>query len=355
MDDGDDQGLSSDVKRDSGDGRDEGVARGGRARRALSLILRLVVSLGIIALAAIPAFVLVDTLLPPPQSKFGLVNGRPVPSSLAVDDGLCPSNAGIVVYLYLDKLDVTNGLLDVKLSACVGQVTWPLLKRDPGAILKVSGVQSQSGFSGPLSAAVCFSCISNVVTAVGSVAVPADGIPSRYPLDSYKSSVDVGVDHESAALTYVNLSVLVRANPGVSDFSWSAGEPRIPAGNSTPFGCPAHCGTDQVASIEARRPVKTDLFVLCLVTVPLVLITLMAFRLSTTPPRSVEVLVGVIAIMLAILPIRTVLVPSDISSLTLVDYALAVEMAALAAGTALRYLWPPLTREARPASPGNPD
>jgi hypothetical protein len=66
----------------------------------------------------------------------------------------------------------------------------------------------------------------------------------------------------------------------------------------------------------------------------------MAVRLWRTPARSVEGLVGVTAIMFAILPIRSVLVPSEIGSLTLVDFALASEMAGLAAGTALVYLWP---------------
>jgi hypothetical protein len=44
-----------------------------------------------------------------------------------------------------------------------------------------------------------------------------------------------------------------------------------------------------------------------------------------------EVLAGVAAVLLAILPIRQVLVPSSISVLTFVDYMLGLEMALLAA------------------------
>jgi hypothetical protein len=75
------------------------------------------------------------------------------------------------------------------------------------------------------------------------------------------------------------------------------------------------------------------------------------------PPRSPEVIVGVAAILLAILPIRAVLVPSDITVLTLVDLALACEIAALAAGTALAYLWLPETRSGfrRPVSSNKPE
>ncbi len=67
---------------------------------------------------------------------------------------------------------------------------------------------------------------------------------------------------------------------------------------------------------------------------------LLAVRLSVAPPRSVEGLAAIAAVMLAILPIRSVLVPANISSLTLVDFVLASEMATLAAGAALVSLWP---------------
>ncbi len=48
--------------------------------------------------------------------------------------------------------------------------------------------------------------------------------------------------------------------------------------------------------------------------------------------------------MLAILPIRAVLVPGDISSHTLVDFAAEDEMAALAFGTVVCLFWPRAAR-----------
>lgn len=82
------------------------------------------------------------------------------------------------------------------------------------------------------------------------------------------------------------------------------------------------------------------LFVVCLIGIPLLLIGLLGLRLSAGTQRSTDGLVGVIAITLAILPIRAVLVPGDMSSLMLVDFALAGEMAALAFGTVVWLFWP---------------
>ncbi len=77
---------------------------------------------------------------------------------------------------------------------------------------------------------------------------------------------------------------------------------------------------------------------LSLIGIPLLLIALLATRLAEGTQRSIDGLVGVIAIMLAILPIRAVLVPGEITSLTLVDFALACEMGLLAFGTMLWFL-----------------
>jgi hypothetical protein len=48
--------------------------------------------------------------------------------------------------------------------------------------------------------------------------------------------------------------------------------------------------------------------------------------------------VGVAAFLIAMLPIRTVLVPAEITGFTLVDYALGCEMATMVAAT-LTIVW----------------
>ena len=141
-------------------------------------------------------------------------------------------------------------------------------------------------------------------------------------------------------------------DPAVSNFNWVVGVPPLgempgPARQSvtvSPSGkkvVQPECGSVVDAlTVHASRPATTKLLVLCLVLVPLLLLALLGIRLAEGAPRSIDGLVGVTAIMLAILPIRSVLVPADISSLTIVDFALASEMTLLAVGTVAWFLWP---------------
>jgi hypothetical protein len=306
------------------------------------------VSVVIVALAAIPAYVLVDTLSSQAPATVEYAHPTAVHSSRALADD-CPGPRGITVFLVLDKLDVTNGSLAMQVSACAGSDVTPLLAKDQLASLSIPGLQSP--FSHRLSD------LSFDATPLGSVTVPADGDPARYPLDTYAGNIDPAITAVSLAMlsSRVSLSVVMRTDPGVSGFEWSSASQAATEGAPTSiYTNPAPVGLiDKPISLEGRRAVTTRLFVLCLVGVPLVLIALMVVALVGTPPRSAATLVGVVAIMLAILPIRSVLVPSEISSLTLVDFALALEMAALAAGAALRYLWPWHPADPRPNAPAN--
>lgn len=328
--------------------RSRGIGRKPQARLTAELIARLGVSVVIVALAAIPAYVLVDTLLSQAPATVEYAHPTPVHSSRVLADD-CPDPHGITVFLVLDRLDVTNGSLAMQVSACAGSDVTPLLVRDPLASLSIQGLQS--AFSRRLSD------LSFDATPVGSVIVPVDGDPAMYPLDTYSTNIDPAITSASIAMLRrpVSLSVVMQTDPGVSGFEWSSASQRAVAGAPTSiYTNPAPVALiEEPISLEGRRAVTTRLFVLCLVGVPLVLIALMVAALATTPPRSAGTLVGVVAIMLAILPIRSVLVPSEISSLTLVDFALALEMAALAAGAALRYLWPWHPTKPHQSAPAN--
>jgi hypothetical protein len=91
-----------------------------------------------------------------------------------------------------------------------------------------------------------------------------------------------------------------------------------------------------------ERPGRIRLFVIATAAIPLLLTCLLLIVLvgswRETPIRrrekpnriGIEILVGVAAILLAVLPIRAVLVPAGFVGVTLVDYGLGFEMAFLA-------------------------
>jgi hypothetical protein len=224
----------------------------------------------------------------------------------------------VSLQMYLDKLDIRDGLLTINVLACVGPAL-PVNLAQLGATLDgsilVGGERLPHGLPTQ----------TNSPDFLGTVTVPADGDSRRYPLDTYTADVSPSIG--TPALPDKLTSIEVYADPGVSDFGWKYS-------NNSSFLFLAS------ATVEGRRPRSTDLFVLSLLAVPLVMIVLMLGQIVRKPPNSVEGLVGVAAIMLAILPIRAVLVPGDINAPTLVDLALAFEMALLAGGTALVYLWP---------------
>lgn len=84
-------------------------------------------------------------------------------------------------------------------------------------------------------------------------------------------------------------------------------------------------------AIRLTRRAPTKAFVISLLLIPLLLTAVLAQTTKSRKAESTETVVGAAAVLLALLPIRAVLVPSDIAGLTLVDYALAFEMALLAA------------------------
>jgi hypothetical protein len=82
-----------------------------------------------------------------------------------------------------------------------------------------------------------------------------------------------------------------------------------------------------------ERPFNTiQLFVAALVAVLAILVAGLIVRMFDPNPLTVETVAIVGALLIAVLPVRLVLVPTAIGSLVLVDYALAFLMAALVAG-----------------------
>jgi hypothetical protein len=90
-----------------------------------------------------------------------------------------------------------------------------------------------------------------------------------------------------------------------------------------------------ILTVRLHRTAATQVYVVVVALIPLLLglLLLIVFSMGHRTGSLVgpEGIAGVAAVLLAILPIRFVLVPGEISDLTLVDYWLGFEMAALAA------------------------
>jgi len=296
----------------------------------LAFLLRAGVSAMMLGLAAIPLVVIVSTWTSAPSSNVQLTDPASVPDARLSQDQPCAPRT-FTLFLHLSKLDITNESLDVDVSACVGKDLEPFVrqqrKRLPTTV-SIPGLDSNLTLG--------LTNLNPVVQHLGAVAIPIDGDPRRYPLDVYRTAIPLSIKAPSAAL-YQALTVKVRADPGVGGFNWSFARP-TPSYTFSPRSQLA-VFISQPLAVKAARPTGTRLFVLCLVLVPFVL-GVLAVPLLWTSERTVDGLVGVTGIMLAILPIRTVLVPGEIGSLTLVDFALGSEMALLAASTAFVFLWP---------------
>ena len=177
---------------------------------------------------------------------------------------------------------------------------------------------------------------------LGVVTVPLYGNVISYPFDSYSASGDWQVfpppgtaisNSEGIRLSWTP-SVAVTATPDSENLAWRVSSPQ---------------SADYV--IEASRIPFVKFFVCLIAGLPLLLfagLLALVWSLADDPERRrfpAELLVGVGAFLLAIIPVRTVLVPADISQITLTDYLLGAEMAVMVAGSLIIVL-------AGTASPG---
>ena len=169
--------------------------------------------------------------------------------------------------------------------------------------------------------------------------IPLTANPQRYPFDRYAMLTDLEVgDADAGRFVYCPLGESNRARCSFSvptrveifdDSSLSGyvlraslGPPEPPDGART-------------FALRVERDGATKLYVVVVALIPLILGLLLLVVFVGLAPRKravgPEAIAGVAAVLLAILPIRLVLVPGDVTILTLVDYWLGIEMAILAA------------------------
>jgi hypothetical protein len=166
---------------------------------------------------------------------------------------------------------------------------------------------------------------------VGDVTMPLWGNPSHYPSDWYEANlgfrVQIGLSRPGSGI------VLVREAP-------STVRPLVGTGIA-PLVVRAAVRTRRPTAtpgltFELRRTFLTKAFVVFVVFIPaalefLLLIVLLPRAYRGELRLGPELLAGVAAVLVAILPIRLVLVPPTVGTLTHVDYFLALQMAILVA------------------------
>jgi hypothetical protein len=166
--------------------------------------------------------------------------------------------------------------------------------------------------------------LDDVIYHLGIIRVRATGSPEDFPFDAYR------IDLQVQALETPGLVYQARPPSG----AFSVGIPaQVAVVKDADMQSLRVAASGSAASVQVvvRRGRRTELFSLALLLVPMLLVGafLYAVRALSRPPSPVELVVGIAAVLLAIMPIRTVLVPGSIADLTLVDYTLAFEVALL--------------------------
>jgi hypothetical protein len=331
--------------------------------------------LGLVAVALIPLALLNGRLLGAPFQTGPYANAytydarRSIPDARSVYDQGCPAQQNVLT-LIVHSADVVQDTVEADAALCVGKQTfrqlwlWAGAKRafPYGIMGSVSESVRRATFGivydgiHPAQTWVGQASIGQLITPprfnasnpglqsavlepvyLGRVALELVGNAGDYPLDVYSAygtwslvipnGMFLGNSGDST-LTDVPVTTRILTSPGGAELNWRS--------DVWP-----NYATSPYVTLEANRSFSNLLFIIVLILLPLLLFigVLLTFRRSVAK-QIVEdarllagLLVGVGTFLLAVFPIRAVLVPPDVSRLTIVDYCLGTEMAVIVAGT----------------------
>lgn len=246
-------------------------------------------------------------------------------------------NRALLVF-WLNHVDVMAGTATANLSMCMGNNVESQLRHQEAGASHVNptltinaGTESFSTQLVPIAREQSKSNNFGTLDPIGAITIPIAGYPRMYPADRYLGPIDFTLSTNNGEVGLArHLWPIIMfpewyVEPAAANLSWGIG--RVRGVSASPD---VHMNSEELV---AQRPIGVELFVWVIVAIPLLLIILLGLVLWHLRSGSVEGLVGVGAVMLAILPIRAVLIPGEITSLTIVDFPLASEMALLAAVT----------------------
>jgi hypothetical protein len=274
------------------------------------------------------------------------VSGKPEPVEVNdIEVNRCLSDDAATVAMWIRSVDVVSGTATMSVGLCIEPRVLAML-RPVGESARPVFVQRQSRLevAQPFRHGAITVIVDGTLNLQSEVQIPLVdliasgspelhvttaqfgiwGAPEEYPFDSYTLSGEVVVKLPPGVIDphsrrreegYIPVEEEISAAPALRSFSIR--DRTLYRG---------------LVDIEIERSHTVKAFVIALLLVPLLLISVMA--MVVTRARRVDgpaLLVGTGAILLGILPIRTVLVPSSLASLTTVDYVLAWEVGILAA------------------------
>jgi hypothetical protein len=287
-----------------------------------------------------------------------LKHPRHVADVVVRGDGPCSPRGPVVMRLLLRRIDVAQGTIEVAPRICVPYSELSALRdyqavhgepsvtragpigpvvRGPFARerlrMEIDGeVSAASSYRQSIELRALGARYGNVVglamQSLRPVTLPLVGNSEDYPLDVYSLAAALDVT--------LPLNVIYRSARRRSIYTLPMQIVAVASSDLRSFRIDAQTSGGELR-LRLLRATRTRSFVVALLAIPLLLIA-MLFRAtaSSRSPRGTEVVVGAAAVMLALLPIRAVLVPSDVVSLTLVDYGLGIEVALLALLVVLR-------------------
>lgn len=259
----------------------------------------------------------VGLCLPPALKNRLEVRGRPVNIFDRADTRLIPRYASVPV-----RVEWTTGLPDRGGPHAITTARSTTL----GALTKGPGDEST------------FGRIISPVAPLGELVLPLDAAPRRYPDDWYvlSGSLAVAIGGNEVGLPAGKAEPGIPVGPqqwlpfrvGILSEASVAGlmvEPSVSRPNKQ---------RSRQISIELKRSLTTQAYVWIVASIPFVLACMFLVAMHGRPEHEavrVEGLTGYTTALLAVLPIRLVLVPAGILELTLLDYWMGFEMALLVA------------------------
>ena len=253
-------------------------------------------------------------------------------------DRLCPlgisSQPSWRAEVEVEQVDIAKHTLTVGILLCPSSRVTVVRTANPSARLQRGDVvldvdEGRSGFT----ATIPMDPPSVFVGASTSVDIPAVDVSNSYPSDTYLFDLSLatlagpaasvsGVPSSPFSAVPTQLVVGKGAALEGSDVAWTQ------ASTAQEFG------PFRGAHVLVTRGRITQAFVYAMAFLPLIIIVMMVhlFALGRTRPDRTDVrnlLLAMSGVFLAILPLRTVLVPPDVTGITRVDLILATELAAL--------------------------
>jgi hypothetical protein len=311
------------------------------------------------ALGVTPAILLAYRLLLIPTDTVGYNAPHSIPNARLEYSEACPTSARVTLVLTIQNVDVSQDSAEMNVSLCVGNQAlqrlefpgtdrFPLLAGMKGHPL--SSDVRQAAFTvtyqgslpeGSLTRKATIGSILNSTDQstgerdpvnLGVWTIPLLGNSSDYPLDSYTTSGIWVVGLPSGTQVVLPNSIHgdyivlpeISATPGPADLEWHWG-------NAPNVGW----------ALVASRAFPNGLFIFVLLLLPILLFFGLLLTMISRKGRESrdysgltgDLIVGVGAFLIALLPVRAVLVPPDVPQFTFVDYVLGTEMAVMVAAT----------------------